>query len=279
MFSFPRKKISNILIPKMKHIKISTYTTTPISIFCGLIYLSKFKNCVTSLKIINDKEILKCSKYCDLHGFQINWINSKLFIPFDNLEQKIFEYKVDYFIIPLGIQIINNDIYLGHSNILIVDLKNMECYRIEPYGKFSFDYNSILLDNLLEMQFKNFKYISPDNILPKIWLQLKEINEYRTKSFGVEADGFCSAWCIFFCYIVINNPKLSIDKIVFLLDKEIINNQMSYSVLIKNFSYNITKIRDEILNKAKISIENYENDKISKNQIDIINNLLTEYCI
>ena len=284
MFSYPVKKIYPQLIKKMKDIKISTFTSSTINIFCGLIFLEENENTITSLQFVKNKNILNCSKFCDLDGFQLKWINSKLYDPFENnLEKYIFQIKNEdkktFIIIPLGIQIITETEYFGHSNSLIIDLRSMEICRYETYGggKLSFNYNPNLLDNILEMKFKYLKYISPKEYLPKISLQYKEINELKSDFIG-DPDGYCSSWAIFFSYMTVSYPDIDRKKLSNLLNKEIINNQMSYRQLIRNFSWNITQIRDKILKDVDLNINDYENDIVSKEQVKKLNEILFSYC-
>ncbi len=60
------------------------------------------------------------------------------------------------------------------------------------------------------------------------------------------------------------------DKLVNLLIKEIKTQNISFKNMIRNYAQNIIKIRDNILNKADVDINDWINDQVTDNQIDII---------
>jgi len=58
--------------------------------------------------------------------------------------------------------------------------------------------------------------------------------------------------------------------------KEMINENYSFKKLIRDYSFYILKIRDNILNKANTNINEWMNDTISENNIDLLNNILID---
>jgi len=270
--SYPQINIYKKLIPQYNKVIISTAGGTTIDILSGLIYIkNKFDNIYTILDIINKKELIRCSNICDFNNIEIKWINKKLVLP--KTLQSINEFilslsEKDFFIIPIGI-IIND---LMHSNYLIFNIKHKTFHRFEPHGSdapVDMDYDAELLDHSIENYFDKikFEYVKPSMYLTKIGFQFKEIKESNTEYIG-DPNGFCSLWCIWWCDMYLSYYDIPIKKLALLLNMEIINNDYTYRELIRNFSFNIVKIRDELLLNAKLNINDWINDKYSNQQID-----------
>ena len=96
-----------------------------------------------------------------------------------------------------------------------------------------------------------------------------------------DPNGFCALWCTWWTEIRISNPDINIYKLQKLLFKEISNNNLSYKKLIRDYSYFITKFRDNILNKADVNINDLINDKFinDKNKITLLNNIVISECL
>jgi hypothetical protein len=212
-------------------------------------------------------------------GFEILWKNYQLFIPSSKSNDLIRELtyikmnkKNRFFIIPIGIELNTNEYSYGHANILLFDFEIMQVERFEPHGSdapHGLDYDANLLDNLLENKINSFKlgfqYMSPSSFLPKIGFQIKEIYELKSDYIG-DPNGFCAVWCFWWCDIRIKNPDINRKKIVELLSKEIINEDFSYKKLIRNYSNYITEIRDKVLIKTGVNINDWINDTINTEQ-------------
>ena len=283
-YSYPVKHIYAKIIPNYNNILISTYTTSTINIFFGLLYISKTnKNVITSLKLLNpEKKLVKCEKYCEISNFQLLWKNFILINTFDLklIIDNLLKNNTQFFVIPIGIELKTNESYQGHSNCLIFDLFNFEVERFEPYGKdspFSYDYDAELLDimllNLTKSINSKFNYIAPKKYLTKIGFQLREINEYKTDFIG-DPNGFCSLWCLFWINMRIMHPTIERQKLFFLLNKEIINYKLSYKKIIRNYGKNITDLRDNIFNNVGININDWTNDELNFEQVNKLNELL-----
>jgi ankyrin repeat protein len=279
IYSYPIHTKYPKLIDKYPDVVIPTFTGSTIDVFSGLIYLNtKFiKNTISSLKLININEpILQCHKnICEITNFEIIWKNYQLFLPkFNDLKRILINYdkNIRFFIIPIGIELSNNDYSYGHANILIFDFLTMEVERFEPHGAespYGFDYNPKLLDNTLknkiDIENLGFKYIIPNDYLQKIGFQIKEIYELKSDYIG-DPNGFCVAWCIWWADIRLTNPSIDRVKLVKLLSKQIVNDEYSYKKLIRNYSNVITKIRDKIFLKVGININDWINDNINVEQ-------------
>jgi ankyrin repeat protein len=271
------------LIEKYQDVIIPTFTGSTIDILSGLLYINnKYSDMITtSLKLIDlNQSLINCkNNICEMTGFEILWKNYQIYIPTsksNDLIRELTYIKMNkqnrFFVIPIGIELNTNDYSYGHANILLFDFENMQVERFEPHGAeppYGLDYDAHLFDNLLENKINSFKlgfqYISPSTYLPKIGFQIKEIYELKNDYIG-DPNGFCAAWCYWWCDIRIKNPNIDRKKIVGLLSKEIINDEISYKKLIRNYSFNITDIRDKILTKTGININDWINDSLSSEQ-------------
>lgn len=273
-----------------QNIKFSSYTGITLDILMGLIYIKKkFNNVLTSLTdnfIENDK----LENYYKINGilkniqpeflnFEILWSYQKLFYP-TNLKIIIEQFLNDnsklYLIIPLGIELYNG----AHANILFYDKNKHEIERFEPYGNSfppSFNYIPESLDLQLENLFKNFfndslKYFKPIMYQPKIGLQLLDTIEYdKEKNIG-DPGGFCAAWSLWYCEMRITNINVDRKDITNKLINYIRTKRIAFRSIIRSFTKNITDIRDEILNKANLDINDWLNDKYDEKKWNIVIN-------
>ena len=288
IYSYPKIIIYPKLIDTYEDIIVSTFSTSTIDEFFGLLYLCKTHNNVkSSLNLLDfSSNIVECNNCCEFLNYEFTWSNFKLYDSFEFLQNLLISIKNDnkirFFIVPLGIKIYNNDELKGHANYLIFDFFLMEVERFEPYGSTTpqtMNYNSNSLDYHMEMKIASFtikfKYISPQDYLPKISLQLLEISETKSDYIG-DADGFCALWCIFWVDIRLKYPNIPRKKLIFLLKKEIVNSDYSYKKLIRNYGKKITDSRDILLNKINLNINEWYNDNISEEKLLKLNNLVKE---
>jgi len=257
------------------------YTGLPIDILSGLLLLNnKFKknklSIILKYPLTINNNITNFNDKLDFINIEILWYYQKIYFPtyFDN--EIINKIKIaKYIVIPIGI--INS---IGcHANILFWDIDNNTIERFEPSGAnypINFNYNPILLDTLLEQKFKsindNIIYYSPNKYLPIIGFQYIENIESNCIQVG-DPNGFCGVWCIWWIYqrmLNINNNKLNIFNIANELIKYIKYDNMSFKLLIRNFSNKITKIRNSYINKYNLSINDFYNQNYTN---EIINNL------
>ena len=207
----------------------------------------------------------------DFSNIEIIWIYQKLIYPtnFDSIfSNKIKNDSIEYVIIPLGIETENG----SHANILIIDINNKKIERFEPNGYYSpreFYFNEDLLDKLLSDKFKilipEFSYFSPKKYLPTIGFQIYESMETnKCKKIG-DPNGFCAVWCIWWVNYKIQYKNIPSKKLAKLLINKIKFNKLSFKNLIRNFSSNITKLRDPFLEKYDLDINKWMNDDYDKN--------------
>jgi hypothetical protein len=208
------------------------------------------------------------------------WLYQKLFFP-DNFNETIKNFINDkskqFFVIPIGIELSNG----AHANILLYDKTTNELERFEPFGKDfppNFNYQNKLLDEQLYNYFMNFfpdmKYFSPLDYQDKIGPQLVDTYEMKKNKNIGDPGGFCAAWCLW--YIDNRIKNISIDRK--LLIGKLINNAKLKNILlrqiIRNYSKNITDIRDNYLLKVDININDWLNDNFSKDQFDKLINII-----
>ena len=212
----------------------------------------------------------------DFSNIQIMWSYQKLIFP-SNFNQIInnFDYsEVDFVIIPLGIDISNKE-NLSHANILIWDVKKNIIERFEPHGAYhpiNFNYNSKLLDKLLENKFKQIdqklKYRSPQEYLPVIGFEILEnLEDDKCKRLG-DPNGFCGLWCIWWCNQKLLYPNLSSEKLANYLIKRLKMDKKKFKNVIRNFSKNITDLRNNYLEKYSIDINDWIVNKYDQEIID-----------
>jgi ankyrin repeat protein len=273
-----------ISLPLDKNVNFITFTGITLDIIFGLIYLQQqYKNVSTLITddIIKNKEldlyynslgIVKSYKV-EYLNFEIIWAYQKLFFPttFPNIITKINNSKTQRFLIMfVGIELDNG----SHGNVLIYDKKVNEIERFEPNGSdypYGFNYNPSLLDDLLEINFKKIfkgvKYIRPNEFIPKIGFQLLEYQErFKNKKIG-DPGGFCAAWSIWYADMRIKYANIDRKDLIKQLIKKIKISNVSFKNMIRNYSENITKLRDTYLAKADIEINDWLNDEYSDVQL------------
>lgn len=296
--SFPKKKTKKcIQINDIDNIEFCNFVGITFDILMGLIYLLQkhVYACSTLTKnfMINNDLCnyflnigIKTNTKCEFLNFEIVWIHKKLFFSenfVSNFKKCLMDNKIRFIVVPLGIELKEG----SHANYLIFDKKTYEIERFEPYGSnppYKFNYNKHLLDNVLTFKFneidERIKYISPDQFLPKIGFQYFDIYESKTKKIG-DPGGFCALWSIWYTDMRLQYPEIERTSLVNKLLKEIKRKNISFRNLIRNYSTNITKIRDEILAKSNITINDWLNDEYTEEQfkkiIEEITKLLNKH--
>jgi ankyrin repeat protein len=273
-------------INKEQKQKICSFTGSTLDILIGLIYLLKKHKNVCS---IIDKKINKSSELCNFYkklgimsnsrceffNYEIVWAYNNLFIT-EAFKSKFLNCVNNkdkkYIIVPLGIETENGN----HANYLIYDIEKQELERFEPHGSsspISLDYETEELDKLLKYNIqninKNIKYISPKDFLPKVGLQTFDIKEYNRKRIGDPA-GFCALWSIWYVDMRITYDNLDRKTLINAIIKEFKSNNISFKNTIRNYSKNITEIRDKILEKANIDINDWLYNQPDDMQMKII---------
>lgn len=291
--SYPQKKNKKCIdVDGSSNVELCTFTGETLEILIGVIYLlNKHKYACSTIesnfKINNDmcnyflSLGIKTTNKCEFLNFEIVWVHKKLFFSenfVDNFKKCINNNNIRFIIIPLGIEIERG----SHANYLIFDKKTYEIERFEPYGAespYKFNYNQKLLDNILSFKFieldSNIKYISPDTFLPKIGFQYFDIYEEKTSKIG-DPGGFCALWSLWYTDMRLKYPDINRKSLVNKLLKEIKLKNISFRYMIRNYSSNITDIRDTIFKASGITINDWLNDQYTKTEYEIIIKELTK---
>lgn len=291
--STPKYKEINLTLDNGIIMDTCSYTGSSIDILFGIIWLkSKFPKLglVLEYPLTKNEELeqyysklgLKYQFKLDFSNIEIIWSYQKIIYPsyFDYFTNNVNNFKnKKYMIIPLGIETSQG----AHANILFWDINNKVIERFEPNGSNyprELYYNPELLDDLLKNKFyqidNKIKYNSPSNYLPPVGFQLLETMETaRCKKIN-DPNGFCAIWCTWWCYQKLNNDKIDSSDLANELIKSIRLNNKSFKNIIRNFSSNITTVRDKYLKKHKIDINdwmvnNYSEKTLNELEKDILN--------
>tara|TARA_Y100000591_G_scaffold319935_1_gene332610 strand:- start:12583 stop:14784 length:2202 start_codon:yes stop_codon:yes gene_type:complete len=250
------------------------YTGSTLDIIFGLVYLSKFPN-VNFILSYPLSENTKLNEYYkkignykpnkfEFNNIEILWSYQKLILieNFDSLLIDTINKNKRFIVIPLGIELAEG----SHANIIIIDKENKTIERFEPNGlnePRNFSYNKNLLDNLLKNKFQQlleqFKYMEPKDYLPTVGFQMLEIiNEDKCKMIG-DPNGYCAVWCVFYAKYRLENPDVKQNKLVYKIINNIKLQNKSFKSVIRNFSKNISSLRDNFLKKYKIDINDWMN--------------------
>ena len=294
--SIPTYKELNLNLDTGIYTEGCFYTGSTIDILFGLLYLNMNKN-IKNLSLLLEypltvnKELenyyikmgLNYNFKMEFSNIEIVWSFMKLIYPtnFDSILLNRIK-NAQFIIIPLGIEVSNS----SHANNLIIDVDKKTIERFEPNGMNpprGFYYNPSLLNSLLVTKFEqllpDYKYISPSDYLPNIGFQMYEsIEDSKCKKIG-DPNGFCAVWCIWWAEQRLTHTDIDIKKLAEELIKQIKFSNRSFKKLIRNYSMNIVKLRDEYLSKYKINIDdwmvgNYDEEiinNIEKNVLEKIN--------
>lgn len=288
--SYPIKRGNTCLdINEGENLNICTFTGNTLDILIGLIYLLKKHpdTCSTFSKNFSEnKELCKFYKSigiimntrCEFLNFEIIWVHSKLYLAdefYENFKKCSNRNDKQFIIIPLGIEMREG----GHANYLLYDKKSNEIERFEPHGSSpGLSYNSPLLDDILEIRFKeidnNIKYIRPKLFLPKIGFQILDTYERNNKKIG-DPGGFCALWTIWYVDMRLTYKNINRADLVKKMIQTIKSQNISFKNLIRNYSKNILEMRDKVLDKAGLDINDWLNDQYTEQQIDTILKELT----
>ena len=289
--SYPQKKNRKCVNLNMNSkIEFCSFTGITLDILIGLIYLlNKYSfacstltsNFITNTDLCNYFSSIgfKPNTHCEFLNFEIVWVYKKLFFSdnfANNFNKCINNMKIRFVVVPLGIELEEG----SHANYLIFDKKTYEIERFEPYGygtPYKFNYDSKLLDNILTFKFseinENIKYINPAKFLPKIGFQYLDVYESKTKNIG-DPGGFCALWSIWYTEMRLKYPDIERKTLVNKLFKEIKLMNVSFKNLIRNYSINITNLRDELFKQSNITINDWLNEQYTQEQYSqIIENI------
>lgn len=193
------------------------------------------------------------------------------------IKESLADDNIEYIIIFL--LLFNAPVCNKHANILLLNKNTNEVERYDPYGtNFAIPYNYKNLDKELIKYFKDIDetiiYISPEKYLSKIGLQQLDQIEYMHLG---DPDGFCVAWCIWYVDLRITYININRTKIIKYIINMFNEKHMGYKNAIRNFSKEITDIRDNIFKEININLNDYINGEMDINKYTEILKILNEY--
>lgn len=285
--SIPLKKnINTINIPKLRAVKYNTFLGISLDVISCCIYIATKYDYFVPLHhdfsdnsnfnlFLSEMKLTRYYEITDFYDIEILWIQQHIYIP-KNIDKSIEMFKNSskrLMAIPIGIELSQG----SHANILIIDKIKLIAERFEPSGKdtpIGFYYNHELLDKkiltYLNNFFDNITYLKPIDYLQKISFQLYDnIEEDYNKNVG-DPDGFCLSWCFWYAsekskYIDLPSEQLN-KKLIIAIKRQ----NLSFRSIIRNFTQLTTNIRDNLLKKNNIDINDWINNNINK---DLINNI------
>lgn len=240
------------------------------------------KNIKTNDDVIHEynKNGIEINVDFEFFNFQIFWINNNIVFPlqFRDLISKCIKTESQFIVIPLLI----NKNGIGHYNSIIIDNNTKTIERFEPNGycvSEEYNYNGELLDNIIKnellTQFVDYKYIKPCDYLPFHGFQQFD-NLYRDDVIG-DPHGFCFIWTVYYIELRMMNPNRKLSKIINSLLRIIKTLDVSFKSVIRNYGMNITNLRNKIMNKFDVSINDWNNHTISHNKLlSIVDDLTTK---
>ena len=273
-----------------KNLQFCTFTGSIFDVLFGLIFLyKKYKkdvclvvgSSITKSDIYHNKKINQNYNYNgEFRSFELLWSNKKL--THDDFFIKKFQNcannkKKKFVVIPIGIEMKEG----SHAGYLVYDIKKKELERFETYGGvvtlLGVNYDSALLDEKIENKFKKIdpeiKYFKPIDFLPKISFHLFEIAEGKKKNKKIgEPAGYCALWCIWYIDNRLKYKNIGRKNLVNSLIQNIKSKNISFKNLIRNYAINIMKIRDSVLKKANLTINDWISEDITEKQFEIILN-------
>ena len=250
------------------------YTGSTLDIVFGLIFLNKLPNVnfILSYPLSENTKLKEYYKQIgnynsnkfEFNNIEILWSFHKLILieNFDTLLLDAINKDKRFIVIPLGIELAEG----SHANIIIIDREMKTVERFEPNGvnePRNFPYNKTLLDNLLKNKFQQilseYKYMEPKDFLPTIGFQMLEIiNEEKCKMIG-DPNGYCAVWCVFYAKYRLENPDVKQSKLVYKIINNIKLQNKSFKSIIRNFSKNISSLRDNFLKKYSMDVNDWMN--------------------
>ena len=283
--SFPVKRAAMCInVVEGVSVDYCTFTGSTLDILIGLIYLLKKHTnaCGPLTKNFSKKNDL-CAFYksigilmntrCEFLNFEIVWVHQRLYLMdgfYDNFKKCLTKSR--FIIIPVGIEMRGG----SHAGYLIYDNNIKEVERFEPHGSTTppgLYYNPNLLDEILEARFKiideNIKYIRPKDYLPKVGFQLMDVGENKKRKIG-DPEGFCALWAIWYVDMRLTYKDISRNELVKILLRTMKSTNVSFRNMIRNYGKNIIDIRDNILNRSEMNINDWLNDQYTDIQIDTV---------
>ena len=118
--------------------------------------------------------------------------------------------------------------------------------------------------------FRDSKYISTAEYIPKIGFQRYEDDDYQYLRFIGDPGGFCAVWCIFYAFQRCKHPILNRKQIIYKTVNKIRELNIPFKKVIRAYAKKIVDIRDEIFNQVNLNINKWANLKFTDQQYDLL---------
>lgn len=194
-----------------------------------------------------EKQIVKKYILCDTPTFLIYEYSTNVILNMDCVHDQFKKFNNDnnyrFFIISLVICEKNQQSKTAHLNVLLYDKKYNTLERFEPVGSLEvLIYKQKSLDDILEEHLEqmfnknDIKYFKPKDYIPKYSFQYYDA--IQTKK---NRNGYCAYWT--FYYLELRLSNILIDK-KDLIEYSLvhINNRMTFSRFIQNYSHYVSSI-------------------------------------
>ena len=278
-----------------ERITINTMIGTTLDILSGLLYLiQKHKNVKIVLENIQITDMSKCDFYkknsvpgtgtfeCILEKYFITWYKNMLHV--DPIVKKIIidtmkSTTINFIVFFVRLIHRNGE---GHANILLYSKKTNEIERFDPFGSGYDNELDVKLENYFSDIIPNIKYITPRDYMSTVGFQKIDVSESQNEYIG-DPEGYCVAWSLWYVDMRITFLNIERTKLIKYIMQQIGEKHMKYRSIIRNYSRNITKIRDNILNKADMEVNQYVNGEYNiddgENIINEINLIIEKHLV
>lgn len=285
--SFPEKQPYYCVEYKDAAKITAPYTGISLDIVASLLWLTEhYPQCTTSLTPQFDEnsalhtQVKKASK-TDFNNYEMVWANQQLLAPSNMiLTLERFVRVPDYttLVIPLGIQLTD----IAHSNMLILTSSTREIERFEPFGRDTpptFYYFPEDLDRELERFFaktlKGWRYVRPNDYLPKLGPQLLENIENKDRAL-MDPQGYCSVWSLWYADMRLRYAHLPRDMICIKVLARLRGIVPSLRRYIRSYANDIATYRDKLLDGCGVTIDAWFHDEITNKDFECVKRKIIE---
>lgn len=295
--TYPQVRTSKkcIDIPVSDRVSFNTLVGLSLEVISGLLYLSKKHPntgvILDKLDSYNDRtlddETCEFYKKNNIPYNLLTCITRKYFIMFYKkilyvhpsvktiFLNKLNDKSIRFIIFYIGIF----GTQTGHANIVVYDKQTNEFERFDPLGSGDYGYDSSQLDEKLKNYLTSLKekslYISPREYLSTIGLQQIDITEVQNEYIG-DPEGYCIAWSMWYTDMRVSFPDLQRKKLIKYIMQQISMKHLKYKSIVRDYSKNITNVRDDILSYANIDINQYWNNEYPEHKNEIIINKVND---
>lgn len=241
----------------------------------------------SDLQIVLNKDAPRVAD--DIPSLEVIWEDQRLSMPPGIADAVSDQYPAvgvpRWLLIPFNIYIGEQE--YAHYNNLILDRKTMTMERFDSHGSgypTEMNYNPDLLDEVLQKKMRgfleggkcatmaaSFRYLAPKQFIPAIGFQVFDAESESDYS-NSDPDGYCMLWGTWYLEHRIKNPEVPPDSLIRKLMRAVRLSKFSFRSTIRNYSNNITAVRDRILADADANLYQYQNNMLTEQQLAIITN-------